>query len=167
MGAILVRNADRMMTSAGSLKEGIEIVFADGRKGLVPFADVPEVKQSEDLVGIELPNPYQLILRTKSGETVELPWDFARHHCDMSYRPKVEAIALAGRQAIGARIRHLRESAGLTQEALAHEANLGRVTLVRIEKGGQSPRYGTLASLARALGQPIQELVAGGEASVR
>ena len=166
MDAILVRNADRMMTSAGPLEEGIEVVFADGRKGLVPFADVPEVKQSENLVGIELPNPYQLILRIKSGETVELPWDFARHHCDTSYQPKVEGMGLAGRQAIGARIRQLRESAGLTQEALAHAANLGRVTLVRIENGDQSPRYGTLASLARALGQPVQELVAGGEVSV-
>ena len=75
------------------------------------------------------------------------------------------AVALAGRQSIGVKIRQLRESAGLTQEALAQAAGIGRVTLVRIEKGEQSPRYETLVALARALGQPIQELVAGEEAS--
>ncbi|MBI2916750.1 MAG: helix-turn-helix transcriptional regulator [Chloroflexi bacterium] len=161
MGAVLVKNADRMMTSANLLREGIELTFADGCRGVVPFADVPEARESQNVVRMELPNPYELILHTKLGETLALPWDFARHYCDASYRPRVEAIALAGRQAIGARIRQLRESAGLTQEALARAASIGRVTLVRLENGEQSPRYETIASLARALERPIQELLAG------
>ncbi len=45
---------------------------------------------------LELPNPYEMILTTLPGERVELPWDFVRHHCDRSYRPMVEAIALRG-----------------------------------------------------------------------
>lgn len=159
MDAVLVKNADRMMTFANPQKEGIEIVFADGCRGLVPFSDIPEVNEFESLTSIELPDPYQVILHAKSGQMVELPWDFVRHHCDGSYRPRVEAIGLAGRQAIGVKIRQLRESAGLTQEGLAHAAHIGRVTLVRIENAEQSPRYETLASLAQALGQPIQELV--------
>lgn len=163
-GTVLVKNADRMMTAAIPLKDGIELVFADGCRGLVPFGDIPEVNEFANLTRIELPNPYEAILYTRSGNTVELPWDFARHYCDASYRPRVEAIAVAGRQAIGARIRQLRESAGLTQEALVHAANIGRVTLVRIENGEQSPRYETLASLAKALGLPIQELLVGSEA---
>jgi DNA-binding XRE family transcriptional regulator len=163
MGAVLVKNADRMITSADLLKEGIELTFADGCRGLVPFADIPEVRELQNVVRIELPNPYELVLHTKLGETLALPWDFARHYCDASYRPRVEAIAVAGRQAIGLRIRQLRESAGLTQEALARAAGIGRVTLVRIENGEQSPRYETLASLARALRRPIQELLAGPE----
>ena len=164
MGAVLVKNADRMITSANLLKKGIELTFADGCRGVVPFTDVPEVRELQNVKGIELPNPYELILHTKLGETFALPWDFARHYCDASYRPGVEAIALAGRQAIGLRIRQLRESAGLTQEALARAASIGRVTLVRLENGEQSPRYGTLASLARALERSIQELLAGREA---
>ena len=148
-----------MMTSAEPLQEGIEITFADGCRGLVPFAGIHEVNADEKLAKVELPNPYELVLHTKSGETVELPWDFVRHYCDSSYRPRVEAVALSGRQAIGAGIRQLRESAGLTQQALAQAANIGRVTLVRIEKGDQSPRYETLGSLAQALGRPFRELV--------
>ena len=159
MGAVLVKNADRMMTSADPLIGGIEFTFADGRKGLVPFAAIPEVVEGDNLSSVELPNPYEVILLTKSGDTVELPWDFVRHYCEASYRQRVEAVGLAGRQAIGVSIRHLRESAGITQEALAQAAGIGRVTLVRIENAAQSPRYETLVSLARALGRPLQGLV--------
>ena len=105
MNAVLVKNADRMMTRANPLKRGIEFAFADGCRGLIPFGDMPEVKESGNLTGIQLPNPYEAILHTKSGETVELPWDFARHYCDASYRPRVEAIALSGAKAVGAKIR--------------------------------------------------------------
>ena len=105
------------------------------------------------------PNPYELVVETDRGEQVEIPWDFARHYCDASYRPAIEAIAMQGRQTLGARIRDFRESAGLTQEALAHAANIGRVTLVRLEKGEQSPRFRTLDAIARALGKRVSELL--------
>ncbi len=161
MGPVLVKNADRMMTSVDLQKEGIEVTFADGHRGLVPFAEISEVNEGDNVARVELPNPYEVILHIKSGKPAELPWDFVRHYCDDSYRPRVEAVALAGRQAAGINIRKLRESAGLTQEALARTAGIGRVTLVRIENGDQSPRYETLISLTQALGKSIQD-VAGG-----
>ncbi|MDE2836933.1 MAG: helix-turn-helix transcriptional regulator [Chloroflexota bacterium] len=148
-----------MMTLASPLDEGIELHFADGRKGLIPFADVPELRERADLSSLELPNPYEMVLETVSGERFEIPWDFARHYCDESYRPTVEAIAMRGRQTLGERVRRFRESAGLTQEALASAANMGRVTLVRIERGEQSPRYKTLTTLAQALGRGVSELL--------
>ena len=160
MSAVLVTNANRMMTSAEILEEGIKIAFADGQAGVVPFAEISEVDVRENIVSVELPNLYEVVLSTKSGEIIELPWDFVRHYCDSSYRPRVEAVALAGRQVIGDRIRRLRKSAGLTQQALSRAANIGRVTLVRIENGEQSPRYETMVSLAQALGRPLEELVA-------
>ena len=160
MSAVLVKNADRMMTSADPLEDGIEFTFADGRKGMVLFAAIPEVKEGDNLASVELPNPYEVVLRTNDGQTVDLPWDFVRHYCDASYRPRVETVALAGRQAIGARIRQLRKAAGLTQEALARVAAIGRVTVVRIENGEQSPRYETLVSLANALDLPMWGLTA-------
>lgn len=159
MGAVSVKNAERMMMSAEPLKEGIEITFADGRTGVVPFADISEVDGVEKLASLELPNPYEVVLRTKSGKTVELLWDFVRRYCDSSYRPSAEAVTLTGRQAIGARIKQLRQSLSLTQKALAQAARISRVTLVRIENGDQSPRYDTLASLAQGLGWPVQHLL--------
>ena len=153
------------MTSANPFEEGIGVAFADGCRGLVPFADIPEVKALRDLVSIELPNPYQLVLRNSRGETVDIPWDFARHYCDASYRPRVEAIGALVRHTIGSRVRELREAARMTQEELASAAEIGRVTLLRIEKGEQSPRYETLMALAGALGRPVADLLAAAAGS--
>jgi DNA-binding XRE family transcriptional regulator len=157
-----VKHAERMMTQATAINQGIEITFADGCKGLIPFKDIPEAGRPSDLSSIELPNPYQVIIRGSKGELVELPWDFVRHYCDASYRSQVEAIASEGTQALGKRIRAIRESLGMTQSELASTAKIGRVTEVRIENGEQSPRYETLAAIAQALKLPIADLLAGG-----
>jgi DNA-binding XRE family transcriptional regulator len=155
---IFVRNADRMMTAARPQTNGIELTFADGAAGLIPFADIPGIGDASNLKTIELPNPYIIVLKNRAGEDAEIPWDFARHYCDASLRPRVEAIAAEGRQSIGARVRSLRAEAGMTQQALASRAGVGRVTLVRIEKGEQSPRYETLVALVKALGRSFGEL---------
>ena len=157
--AVLVKNANRMMTVASLLKDGIELSFADGSTGLIPYADVPEIKERVAVSSLELPNPYEMVLETAQGERIEIPWDFARHYCDASYRPTVEAIAMRGRQTLGQRIRQFRESAGLTQEALARAANIGRVTLVRLERGDQTPRFKTLDAIAKALKIRVPELL--------
>ena len=159
MDMVLVKNANRMMTTASLLDEGIELSFADGLRGLIPYGEVPEVRNRESISGLELPNPYEMVLRIAGGESIDIPWDFARHYCDAAYRPTVEAIAALGRQTIGARVRRYRESAGLTQEALARAAYIGRVTLVRLESGDQSPRFKTLKAVANALGIDAPDLL--------
>ncbi len=159
MEAVLVKNANRMMTMASLLEDGIELSFADGSKGLIPYADVPEIRERAAVSGLELPNPYEMVVETAHGEKVEIPWDFARHYCDASYRPTIEAIAMRGSQTVGLRIRQFRESAGLTQKGLAHAADIGRVTLVRLEKGEQTPRFKTLDAIAKALGIRVAELL--------
>ena len=161
MEAALVKNADRMMLSATALEEGIEVTFVDGHSGLIPFHDVPEVAAGEGLARLEVPNPYEIVVVLLNGESTEVPWDFARHYCDQSYRPRAEAIARQGRESLGLRIRELREAAGLTQGELAENSAIGRVTLVRIEQGDQSPRYGTLTAIARALDLAIEDLLVG------
>ena len=163
MDAVLVKNANRMMTVASLLEQGIELSFADGAKGLIPYADLPDIGEREALSTLALPNPYELVLETAQGTQVEIPWDFARHYCDTSYRPTVEAIAMRGRHTLGQRIRRFRSSAGLTQDALARTANIGRVTLVRLEKGEQTPRFKTLDAISKALAIPVSELLVESE----
>lgn len=154
-----MKNANRMMTVATLLDDGIELGFADGIKGLMPYAEIPEVKSRQGISRLELPNPYEMVLQATGGQSVEIPWDFARHYCDASYRSAVQALAALGRQTVGGRVRRFRESSGLTQEALAKAAGIGRVTLVRLENGEQSPKFKTLNAVAHALGVTAQDLL--------
>lgn len=158
---VYVENASRMISWAKADKQGIRLTFADGRRGLIPFSAIPEILSFENLVALQLPNPYVLVARLHTGEVVELPWDFARHYCDPTYRAKSETVGNAGRKALGNRVRQLREQAGITQEALATAAEIGRVTLLRIENGKQSPRYDTVLAIAHGLGCSIDQLLMG------
>ncbi len=155
----LVKNADRMMSSASALDEGIELTFVDGCSGLIPFSDLPEVSAGGGLKNLELPTPYEVVLITVKGDRSEIPWDFARHYCDPTYRPRIEAQARQARESLGGRIRDFRETAGLTQAELSSRAGIGRVTLTRIEKGEHSPRTETLTAIARALGVDVEDLI--------
>ena len=101
MVTTLVKNADRMMSSASVLDGGIELTFVDGCSGLIPFRDLPEVAEGGGLKELELPTPYEMILITADGERSEVPWDFARHYCDPTYRPQIEAQARQARDALG------------------------------------------------------------------
>ena len=159
MATTLVKNADRMMASASALDEGVELTFVDGCSGLIPFSDLPEVAEGDGLKDLELPTPYEMILITVSGERSEVPWDFARHYCDPTYRPRIEAQARQARESLGGRIRERRETAGVTQAELSSRAGIGRVTLTRIEKGEHSPRTETLTAIARALGVEVEDLM--------
>lgn len=158
MDSVVLRNVSQMMVSARLLPDGIAVSFADGYSGTIPFDALEDVQDPASITGLELPNPYELYLVADDGEHPEIPWDFARHYCDSSYRERMEAQALLGRRTLGNRIRQLRKSAGLTQEALARTADIGRVTLIRLEKGEQTAKFKTLAAIAQAVGRPTIDL---------
>ncbi|MEE1622965.1 helix-turn-helix domain-containing protein [Zafaria sp. Z1313] len=63
------------------------------------------------------------------------------------------------RQRVGSRIRELRLTRGMTQEALASAADLSRVHLNRLEAGKRSLAYERLWDLAAALNVNINELL--------
>ena len=159
MTVVLVKNANRMMTVANLIDDGIHLDFADGSVGVIPYDDLPEIEDRNTVRGIELPNPYEMVVETTRGERVEIPWDFARHYCDESYRLSIQAIAARGRHALGNRVRRSRLDAGLTQERLASAANIGRVTLVRLENGEQTPKFKTLDAIAGVLGIRVTDLL--------
>lgn len=60
--------------------------------------------------------------------------------------------------ALGAAIRQLRAKRGVTQEDLAHDAGITTGTLSLIERGQSNPTWGTVRSIARALGVSMSEL---------
>lgn len=61
--------------------------------------------------------------------------------------------------AFGEHLRALRKQRGLSQQALADEADLSWPTVQRVEAGRQSATLEVLAALAQALGIPLLELV--------
>lgn len=63
------------------------------------------------------------------------------------------------RASLGARLREVRLSRGLTQESLALESGLSRNQLIAFEWGRSSLAIERLFDLADALGVPIHELL--------
>lgn len=49
-----------------------------------------------------------------------------------------------------------REQVGMTQEQLAKEAHVSRITIARIERGRISPSFRTLSALAGAMGKRLK-----------
>lgn len=70
---------------------------------------------------------------------------------------------MQARHTLGQRIRRLRISAGVSQDALARASGIGRVKLALLEKGGQSPRCKTLGAIAKALGIGVSDLLVESE----
>jgi XRE family transcriptional regulator, regulator of sulfur utilization len=60
---------------------------------------------------------------------------------------------------LGQAIRRLRWDRDLTIEALAFAADIHPTFLGRIERGGASPTWGKITSVARALDVPVSALV--------
>jgi DNA-binding XRE family transcriptional regulator len=67
--------------------------------------------------------------------------------------------------ALGAAIRELRRERGITQEALAHQAELTVGHLSMIERGHANPSWGAVVGLANALGVTVAELAQRSEHS--
>lgn len=61
--------------------------------------------------------------------------------------------------AFGEHLRALRKQRGLSQQALADEADISWPTVQRVEAGSQSATLEVLAALAQALGVSLKELV--------
>ncbi|MDI5965690.1 helix-turn-helix transcriptional regulator [Streptantibioticus silvisoli] len=68
--------------------------------------------------------------------------------------------AMAERHALGRRIQGAREQANIRQEALAHKVGVDRRTVQRIEAGSGNATITTLLLIARALGEPLADLLA-------
>jgi transcriptional regulator with XRE-family HTH domain len=78
----------------------------------------------------------------------EAPWDQA-----ISKPPTCDIPAL--RRALGNNLKHIRESAGLTQTELERRSGLERSTISKLERGEQEARISTLAVFAIAMRVPL------------
>jgi transcriptional regulator with XRE-family HTH domain len=68
------------------------------------------------------------------------------------------------RKDLGQAIRELRESRGLTLDALASKAGMHTTYLSRIERAHSSPTWEKIMSLAKALDLPVSAIATAAEA---
>lgn len=148
-----------MITSATLTQAGLEVTFADGRHGVIPTEIVFGGAQVPTVDDLKVPNPFVVRISLSHKETVEIPWDFARHYCDPTYAARAEQQREAGQAVLGHRIQRLRSVLNLSQEGLARRAGISRLTLARLERGDLSPRHETLMALSQALGIGLAELL--------
>jgi transcriptional regulator with XRE-family HTH domain len=66
--------------------------------------------------------------------------------------------------ALAAVLRRLRTERGLSQESVAHRADVSYTTLAKIELAQSAPAWATVRSIADALGVTLAELAAAVEA---
>lgn len=79
------------------------------------------------------------------------------YHCDVGRMPSkihLPPELVAERQAIGTRIRVLREERDLSQEKLAELAGLDRQSIYRVELGSRGLSINAYLAVATALGVP-------------
>ena len=138
--------------------DGLRVSFADGLVSFAPWESVAGIDGQADVASIDVDTPYEAVFRTRAGDKVEIPWDFARHFGAAEYRDRMAEETLIGRRKFAERLRRLRREADMSQQKLADLSGVGRVTIARIEGAVQSPKLDTIQKLAAAMGYPAQAL---------
>ncbi|MGQ0655036.1 MAG: helix-turn-helix domain-containing protein [Betaproteobacteria bacterium] len=77
----------------------------------------------------------------------------------------ISSFGEAQLRALGARLRELREARRWSLKRLSGEANVSIAALQAIEAGGSNPGLLTIVSLAEALGEPVDRLIAASRAA--
>ncbi len=157
--AAMVRGAERMMIGVEASYDGLRVSFADGFVSVAPWDRVVGIGGQAEVESIQMDTPYEAVIRTRAGDEVEIPWDFARYSGDAEYRERMAEEGLRGRRRFAERLRRLRREADMSQQRLADLSGVGRVTIARLEGAGQSPKLDTIQKLAVGMGYPVQALL--------
>jgi DNA-binding XRE family transcriptional regulator len=168
---VVLQEACKMMIRINVDKERRQlwVWFADGRLAIVPVEEIEKAGRlvTLDLDKVKLTDPYVILIGTVDGDDEEVPWDLTRHYCDSEFTLSEQEKDELSRRVLGARVRQLREDAGLSQEKLAGRAGLGRVTISRLENGERYTQTQTLKSVAEALGVTLADLLVATESKRR
>jgi DNA-binding XRE family transcriptional regulator len=82
-------------------------------------------------------------------------------HLERSADPEMTKMLLA------ANLRRLRKQRGISVEQLAADAGLHSTEVTRLERGLREPRLRTVMEVAKALGVPVQDLIASADVQER
>jgi DNA-binding XRE family transcriptional regulator len=134
------------------------VTFDSGKEYSFPRSSV-EVDDGSEVISIQVDRGrFFFRVRQASGNRYEIPWDRVLHEAEPSYR------YFRGRRTkttheVGATIRRLRETKGMTQEELADAVGMMRNNISRIEATKHRPTLETLERIAKALKVPVADLI--------
>jgi DNA-binding XRE family transcriptional regulator len=138
----------------------LEIRFQDDCAGTIPVEELDLPFSPRTLDEDYFDQKDGLEVKLVNGDDQEVfPWDFLRAKIDAEYRNRQKQQQNNELKALGQRLKNFRKAEGLNQEELATRAGIGRVTLSRLERGKQEPRFQTLMDLASAMDISFQKLI--------
>lgn len=138
---------------------GLDVWFGDGLRAHWPLAEMREQIGGVPLNVALSQHDELVVLQLAKGRTHPVPWGFFRYRADAQFRADMQGEVAKTNQHVAARIRAARETAGVTQTALALAAGVSRATLSRIELGQQEATVPTLFAVANALRLTVSELL--------
>jgi transcriptional regulator with XRE-family HTH domain len=132
------------------------VVFCEMDNGKTYAMPLSALEQAEDWNPKAKPKAvniihdgYAAIVEFNTGVQIDFPSDFVLHTCEPSYSYfKDKSRVVSG---VGARIRTIRQSRGLTLDALAAKSGIAKPNLSRLENDKVTPKYDTLRTIAAAL----------------
>ena len=139
--------------------DAVFVQFGDGRKYTLAKQDITGVGRSR-IASVNLAmNGAELVIRAGTKKIL-VPWDYVLYRCDLGYESSVVASrGTSDPEAIGKRIKQLREENGITVSKLAQLSGLARPNVHRLEAGRHQPHIETIAHIARALGVPLTAIL--------
>lgn len=162
LARVVDETASQRIVAAEWQARGLVVRFADGLVCLAPATDVQGGHRSAP-TGLALDPKDPSCLIVSFGRRKEhLPWDFLRHFGDAGYRAAASRNMKQTLTHLSRRIRERRQTAELTQQALADRAGLSRATIARLELGSGGVTLATLERIAGALGSTYDSVFGGG-----
>jgi DNA-binding XRE family transcriptional regulator len=142
-------------------EERFIVTFDSGKEYSFPRSSL-EVDDGSGVVSVQVERRrFFFRVIQVSGNSYEVPWDRVLHEAEPAYR---QFRGLMGGSKtthnVGATIRKLRETKGLTQDQLARAVGMMRSNISRIEAAKHRPTLETLERIAKALKVSVAELVA-------
>jgi DNA-binding XRE family transcriptional regulator len=135
--------------------------FGDGLERAVPWKSLPFARRvaMEPTKARAGHGGETVVLGDETGREVDLSAQSLRAALDDQYRAALRRADDGERRLVGARIRAVRESAGLSQLELSRRSGVAQESLSRIETGLRDPRLGTLRRLAQGMGLSLNQLL--------
>lgn len=136
-------------------------IMGDGETLLLK-RPLSQADDGAEVVSIELSDQADTAtLQLESGGRVKIAAAEVRHETSADASGSLGDLSGIDGVRLGARLRELRQAAGLTQAELARRTGIHRPNIARVEAGRHTPSLETLSRLASAIGVSTSRVLTG------